>query len=75
VYANHLKVLRSKVTVLSVQAKGVRKDHQVSARELNESEPFEDMSKQHLVVKSTDFQQLVRGLWRASVYWPQSSRH
>ncbi len=49
--------------------------HQVSAKKLNESEPIEDMSKQHLVVKSTDFQQLVRELWRASVYWPQSNRH
>ena len=32
----------------------------MSVRELNESEPFDDMSKRHLVVKSIDFQQLIR---------------
>ena len=53
-YANHLKVLCSKDTVLNVQAKGSAKRGQVRVRKLNESEPTEDMSKRLLVVKSID---------------------
>ena len=37
-YANHLKVLQSKVVVLNVQAKMMYKHHPVSAKELNEIE-------------------------------------
>jgi len=36
------------------------KRHQVRVRKLKESEPTEDMSKRLLVVKSIDFQQLIR---------------
>ena len=38
----------------------------MSVRELNESEPFDDMSKRRLVVKSIDFQQLIRKTVAAS---------
>ena len=37
-YANHLKVLQSKVVVLNVQAKMVYKHHPVSVKELNKIE-------------------------------------
>ena len=36
------------------------KRHQVRVKKLNESEPFEDMSKGPLVVKSIDNQQSIR---------------
>ena len=60
-YANHPKVLHSKDVVLSVRRKGVLK-HQVSARKLNASEPSEDMSKAHLVVKSIGSMSPIRRL-------------
>jgi hypothetical protein len=46
--------------VLDVQGKGPQKADQVRVKKLNESEPTKDMSKRRLVVKSIDFQQLIR---------------
>jgi hypothetical protein len=60
VFANHLKVLYSKDMVLNVQGKGPLEADQVSVRKLNESEPTDEVSKCHLVVKSIDHELLIR---------------
>jgi hypothetical protein len=39
-YANHLKVLQSKVVVLNVQVKMLYKQHQVRVKKLNIIEPL-----------------------------------
>jgi hypothetical protein len=61
-YANHLKVLQSKVVALNVQAKGACKGIRLSVKKLNESKPTENMSKRQLVVKSIILEQLIRKL-------------
>jgi hypothetical protein len=42
--SNHLKLLRSKAVVVSVEGKARGKLVQVSIRETNESKPFDDAS-------------------------------
>ena len=59
-FANRLKVLYPKDIVLNVQLKGHVKHVQMSVKELNGSELYEDVSKRLLVVKSIDPQLLIR---------------
>ena len=54
-YANHLKVLQSKVVVLNVQVKMLYKQHQVSVKKLNANEPLMTCRKRKLVGKTVGF--------------------
>ena len=51
-YANHLKVLQSKVVVLSVQVKRLYKQHQVGVQKLNIIEPLRKCRNGTLSCKS-----------------------
>jgi hypothetical protein len=51
-YANHLKVLQSKVVVLNVQVKMLYKQRQVSVKKLNIIEPLMKCRNSSLSCKS-----------------------
>jgi hypothetical protein len=51
-YANHLKVLQSKVVVLNVQVKMLYKQHQVRVKKLNIIEPLIKCRKGYSSCKS-----------------------
>ena len=58
-FANRLMLLCSKGMVVSDKLKGLVKV-QVSVKELNESEPSDEVSKRLLVVKSIEVPRLIR---------------
>lgn len=62
--------------VLNVQGKGsTDRWNQVSIRELNESESYEDMSKALMLLKIPIVSYWYEELWREYDYWSWSNRH
>ena len=51
-YANHLKVLQSKVVVLNIQVKVLYKQYQVGVKKLNINEPLMKCRKGYSSCKS-----------------------